>query len=367
MKKVLFTSHVANFAKFNYPFMEWFKEQGYEVHYASMGEEKIDCDKHFIVPFERSPFKLNNLRAVSKLKKIIDAERYDVIHTHTPMGGVVTRVAAMTARKKGTRIIYTAHGFHFFKGAPLLNWLIFYPIEKIMAKYTDTLITINKEDFELAKNKFKTEVKYIPGVGIDGEKFSINMTVDEKMALRHSLGLGADDFVMIYPAEISKRKNQIWLIVSLAKTMRKNPHYHLLLPGKDSLDGKCQQLVNEIGLQDNVHFLGYRRDMPQLFKISNVAVSTALQEGLPVNIMEAMCAELPVVATDCRGNRDLIDSGVNGYIIGIGDSTDLVEKINLVYENKTARMRMIKKGRKGMSKYLLDGVLNDHINIYGEI
>ena len=142
-KKILFTSHTANFQKFNRPFMRMLREQGYEVHYASMGEEQIeDCDKQFVVPFTRSPFTLSNVRAYRQLKEIIDHEQYDLIHTHTPVGGVVTRLAARQARQRGTRVIYTAHGFHFFTGAPLLNWLVYYPIERLMPELTAILLPV---------------------------------------------------------------------------------------------------------------------------------------------------------------------------------------------------------------------------------
>jgi len=326
-KKVLFTSHTANFSKFNRPFMRWFAEQGYEVHYASAGEEEVlDCDRHFTIPFERSPFRINNLKSIRQLKKIIDFEDYKIIHTHTPMGSVITRLAAIAARKKGTKVIYTAHGFHFFKGAPMLNWLIFYPIEKILANYTDTLITINKEDYELAKNKFKTDVQYVPGVGIDPKKFDIKMTKQQKTDLRKSLGLKDSDFVMIYPAELNKNKNQKMLIDVMEMISKTHGDIHLLLPGKDSMNGYHQKMAKEKGLK-NIHFLGYRGDIPQLMKISNLAVSTSLREGLPVNIMEAMYIGLPVIATDCRGNRDLVCDIKSGELIELNNKENFVNGI----------------------------------------
>ncbi len=331
-KKVLFTSHVANFQKFNRPFMRMLSEQGYEVHYASDGEEKIlDCDKEFTIPFERSPFKLGNIKAYFTLKKIIDAEKYDLVHTHTPMGSVVTRLAARATRKKGTRVIYTAHGFHFFKGAPLLNWIIYYPIEKIMARHTDTIITINNEDFERATKKFKTDVQYVPGVGIDPEKFDVRMSKVEKSALRKSLGLKDSDFVMIYVAELSKRKNQLWLINALSKLMYEHGDIHLVLPGKDSLNGAAHVLVKKLELEKRVHLLDYRNDIPQLMKVSDMAVSASRQEGLPVNVMEAMYLGLPVVLTDCRGNRDLIQFKGDNQIVAIGDSETFNRSVRKIY------------------------------------
>jgi glycosyltransferase EpsD len=308
-KKVLFTatvdSHILNF---HTPYLKYFKDNGYEVHVATNGTEKIPyCDVKHTVSFERSPFKLNNLKARKQLKKIIDIEQFEIIHTHTPMGSVVTRLAALNARKKfSTRVIYTAHGFHFYDGAPVQNWLFFYPVEKYLACYTDTLITINQEDYQRAKKNFKTQVEYVPGVGVDPEKLNVKMTAAQKLALRKSLGLKKDDYVLIYAAELSKRKRQLWLINSLRDLIAENQNVHLLLPGKDSLSGKLQKHVAKLGLENNVHFLGFRQDIPQLLGISNLAVSTAVQEGLPVNILEAMFAGLPVIATDCRGNRDLI-------------------------------------------------------------
>lgn len=367
MKKVLFTATVdSHIELFHVPFLKWFKDQGYEVHVATNGDNNIPyCDKKIKISFERSPYKINNLKAIKSLEKIIDKENYDIIHTHTPMGSVVTRLAARKARKNGTRVIYTAHGFHFYKGAPLLNWLLFYPVEKILARYTDDLITINKEDYHLAKNKFKTNVYYVPGVGIDENKFNFKMSNKEKNELRESLGLKADDFVMIYPAELSVRKNQEWLINSIKDLIINNSNIHLLLPGRDNLNGKIQALVKEIGLEKNIHFLGFRNDIPKLLMISDVAISSSKQEGLPVNIMEAMYLGLPIIATDCRGNRDLVEDGKNGFIIDIGDSNMLNLCINKVY--KSLDKEIFKKYNQELIKnYLLSNILIDMKKIYNK-
>lgn len=329
--KVLFTSHTANFQKFNRPFMRMLHDQGYEVHYASMGEEKIlDCDKEFVVPFTRSPFKLSNIKAYKKLKKIIDSENYDIIHTNTPVGGVVTRLAARDARKRGTRVIYTAHGFHFFKGAPFINWLIYYPVERWMAHYTDTLITINHEDYRRAKKKFKTNVEYVPGVGVDESKFTPRLTKKQRDALRKILGLKPDDFVMIYPAELNKNKNQTFLIKVMEELVADSPNVHLLLPGKDSMGGFHARLIKRCGLGNNIHLLGYRSDIPQLLMASDVSVSASYREGLPVHIMEAMMAGLPVISTKCRGANELVIDGVNGYLVKCDSIDEMVKKIRIL-------------------------------------
>ncbi len=348
--------------------MCWFKEQGYEVHYASAGEEEVkDCDKHITVPFARNPLKPSNFRAFLALRRLLEQERYDLIHTHTPMGSVVTRLAATRSRKKdGTHVIYTAHGFHFFKGAGYLNWIIYYPIEKLMARRTDKLITINKEDYILAKEKFKTDVYYISGVGIDSKRFDITVSAKDKASLRASLDLKSGDFVILYLAELSKRKNQLWLINALNDLIKQDSKVHLLLAGQDSLNGECQKLVELLGLKDNIHFLGYRNDTPQLLKISDMAISSATQEGLPVNVLEAMYSRLPIIVTNCRGNRDLIRDGFNGYIIEQGDSRSLVEKIISLKQNKDIAKKMAQRNHKASSVYMLDKIIAAHAAIYNE-
>jgi len=369
MKKVLFTATVdSHIELFHVPFLKYFKENGYEVHVATNGDNDIPfCDKKIKIPFERSPFKLNNLKAIKKLKKVITSENYDIIHTHTPMGSVVTRLAALKIRKKNhTRVIYTAHGFHFYDGAPLLNWLLFYPVERFLSRYTDTLILINKEDYNFAKRKFKKckDIVYVPGVGIDESKFDFVMSDDEKLDFRKSLGLSKNDFVMIYPAELNKNKNQLFLINALEVIIKKYPNIHLLLAGRDSYNGFYQKLVNEKNLNNNIHFLGFRKDIPKLLKISDISISTSLREGLPVNIMEAMYTGLPVVATDCRGNRDLIKNEKNGYIVSPNDINSLIKGIKKLYKDKSVLTSISKINKDEARKYLLNSIMDNMKNIY---
>lgn len=368
MKKVLFTATVdSHILHFHLPYLKMFKEKGYEVHVATNTDDTIPfCDVKHKVSFERSPFKINNLKAIKQMKKILLDNNFNIVHTHTPMGSVVTRLAYKKVRNKvNTRMIYTAHGFHFYKGAPLLNWLLFYPVEKYLSKYTDTLITINKEDYELAKKKFKKcrSVEYVPGVGIDEDKFNFTMTKSEKLELRKSFGLKENDFVLIYPAEISKRKRHIWLINTISPLLRENRHIHLLLPGSDSLNGKAHALTKKMGLTDQIHFLGYRTDIPKLLRISDLAISSAKQEGLPVNIMEAMYVGLPIVATDCRGNRDLVKNGKNGYLVDLGDKKGFVDDINKVYLKKGTE-KFGKNNKIFIKNYLINAIVNKIDLIY---
>ena len=376
MKKVLFVATVASHIKaFHEPYLKLFKDNGYKTYVVannnlSHDEEICYCDEFISISIERSPYKFANIKAIRQLRKIINKEKFDIIHCHTPMGSVVTRLAAKTARKKyGTKVIYTAHGFHFYKGAPKKNWLIFYPVEKYLAKYTDMIITINKEDYDLAKRKFSKRcknIKYFEGVGIKKEKLNFIMSENDKDILRKSLGLKNSDYILIYPAELSKRKGQIWLINAISKLLQNNSDIHLLLPGRDSLNGVCQKLVDDLNLKNQIHFLGYRNDIPCLLKISNASLSTSYQEGLPVNIMEAMSVGLPVIVTSCRGNSDLVENGENGFIIdrnSENSSNIFVEKILEIKNNPNLEKKIKKNNLAKVKMFNVENILKKYEQI----
>ena len=368
MKKVLFVATVdSHIELFHVPYLKMFKDKGYEVHVATDSDKLIKyCDKKIKLSIKRSPFKLSNLKAISQLKKVIKAEKYDIVHCHTPMGGVVARLAARKACRNGTRVIYTAHGFHFYKGAPLKNWLMFYPVEKWLSRYTDTLITINQEDYDRAKNKFSKrcyDIQYVPGVGVDEKKFEKRLSAKQKSELRKSLRLKDDDKVLIFPAELSKRKNQMWLIKTLQPLFKKDESYHLLLPGKDSLNGKCQKLAKKLDLEKQVHFLGFRDDIVDLLQISDVAVSSAKQEGLPVNLMEAAFLGLPIVATDCRGNRDVCGT-TKQIIVKFGESNDFINSI-MNFCDSADKAKKNGECKLSIEQYNMDSVGRMMGEIYG--
>ena len=316
-KRVLFCATVDfHFSSFHLPYMKWFKEQGWEVHVAAFGDMELPfTDKKFNIPIERSPFKSKNIKAYRELKEIIDQNNYQIIHCHTPMGGVLARLAARTARKNGTKVIYTAHGFHFCKGAPLANWLLYYPIEKTLAHFTDCLITINTEDYQLAKRRFKAKkIEHVHGVGVNADKFK-PVGEEQRKQLRQQYGYKEDDFLLFYAAEFNQNKNQQLLIEALALIKDEVPNARLLLAGKGPLLEDCRKLATQRDIEEMVDFLGYRNDIENLLKISDLAVASSLREGLPVNIMEAMACGLPVIATDNRGHRELIINDKNGWII----------------------------------------------------
>lgn len=343
MKKALILASVASMIEqFNMGNIKVLQELKYEVYVATnfidsgtitreraeeLKNKLKDLNvKYYQIDFDRNVLSTKNIQAYKQVKQLIKENKYNIIHIHSPIGGVCGRLAARKERKNGTKVIYTAHGFHFFKGAPAKNWLIYYPVEKWLSKYTDCLITINEEDYNLAKKKFKAKnVEYVPGIGVDENKFNFEMSREERNELRKSLGINEDDFVLIYVAELSKRKNQQMLIKAIS-LLEPNvlEKVKVLLPGKDSMNGKYQELAKNLNVDKNIQFLGYRTDIPKLMKISDLAVSTSRQEGLPVNLMEAMFCNLPIIATDCRGNRDLVQKE---SIVGINSIEELKNKI----------------------------------------
>lgn len=338
-KKVLFVATVdSHIELFHLPYLKMFHDKGWEVHVATETGKKIPyCDKKIKLPIKRSPFKLiSNHRAIKKLREVAKKEKYDIVHCHTPVGGVVARLACGKLRREGLRMIYTAHGFHFYTGAPIHYWMMFYPVEWYLAKYTDTLITINNEDYERAKKKFAKrcrDIQYVPGVGVDPKKFEKKLNVKEKHVLRESLGLKDDDKVLICVGRLDKNKNQGFLIRAMKELIVKDEKYQLLLVGPDELNGKYQKLADKLGVSGNVKFLGFRQDIPELLQISDIAVSSSKREGLPVNLIEAAMVGLPIVATDCRGNRDVCEEARAG-------SAHIVENRNDFYR------RILSCGRK---------------------
>ena len=367
MKKVLFVASVTRHINtFHIPYLKYFKDKGYEVHVASNGEENIKyCDKHFNIEFERAPFRKNNLKAYKKLKELIKNEEYTIIHCHTPVASVLTRLAARNARKKGTKVFYTAHGFHFYKGAPIKNWLLYYPIEKYLSKYTDTLITINEEDFELAKKKFKTKrIAHTHGVGVDPNRFNFILSDVDKNVIREQFNVSELDFLMMYTAELNDNKNQQMLIDAMKILKDKYPTIKLMLVGDGVLREKFEKEIKENFLQNNILLLGYRTDIPELLQVADLYVATSKREGLPINIIEAMISGLPLVVTNCRGQRELVEDGKNGYIVEIGDVNALVQKIINIYSDTRIRDQVVSNAKENVNDYLLDNVMKEMIEIY---
>lgn len=368
--KILFCATVDyHFKIFHLPVLEWFKQEGWEVHVAAKGDLDLPfVDKRFHLSIERSPLRLNNRKAYQQLKEIMDAQNYQMIHCHTPTAGVLARLAARTTRRNGTKVIYTAHGFHFCKGASLLNWLIYYPIEKQLSAYTDCLITINNEDYSLATGRgFKAkQIAHVHGVGINTMQYKPVQKI-EKWRLRQEEDYRTDDFILFYAAEFNKNKNQQLLIRAIALIKEQVPQLKLLLAGQGSLLEPLRALAAQLGVDSMVHFLGQRDDIAALLPMCDVAVASSLREGLPVNIMEAMACGLPIVATKNRGHSELVSSGVNGFIIEQNDPVLFAQRLKQLSESIELRQTMGNRSLQFVQKYGLLPVMQELGGIYESV
>lgn len=340
-RKVLLTATVqSHICQFHKPLMKLLQDNGYEVHVAARNNlaEKNGlamefADEVFDIPFDRSPFSIKNIKAFKELSKVLAENEYDYIHTNTPMGGMVTRLAANKYRKKnGTKVFYTAHGFHFYNGAPKKNWLIYYPIEKMMSRFTDKLITITNEDYNLATKKFHCDVVHMHGVGVNSSKFYV-MTDEEKAKLRDELGYKMDTKIILNVGELNENKNQKSAIRAMKKIVEKAPNSKLLIAGNGPELDNHKVLISELGLEKNVELLGYTTDIFKYMNICDVLVACSFREGLPLNLMEAMLCGKPIVASINRGHKELIKDGYNGFLVGSTDIDAYAEKLLKVIEN----------------------------------
>lgn len=370
MKVLLVATVQSHICQFHRPLVAMLHEHGCEVHVAArnnLAEKnglKLDfVEQVFDVPFQRSPFSPKNLGAYKQLKKIIDEGEYDVIHCNTPVGGVLGRLAARKARKHGTKVFYTAHGFHFYKGAPKKNWLIWYPVEKFMCRFTDQLITITQEDYDLASAKFPTQVERIHGVGANSAKYR-KLSETECLALRHELGYADDERLVLCTGELLPNKNQITAIHAMKAVIVQQPRAKLLLAGNGPTLPELQAEVAALDLQNCVEFLGYRTDLERYANVADIIVSCSYREGLPLNIVEGMLLGKPVVASYNRGHRELIVQDMTGYMVPPPDAGAFAEKIVALLDNSSLADSMGQAGYEKAQKYTDESVCSELRDMY---
>ncbi len=366
--RILYVTTVSSTMGFFTQHVKMLLQQGHTVDFACNVTKPINpefimrgCRVHDL-SLSRSPFTKANCRGYKQLKKTIQEGQYDVIHTHTPIASALVRVACR--RDKDIKVIYTAHGFHFYKGASLLNWLFYYPVEKWLSRYTDVLITINKEDYERAKRSFKAgRIEYVPGVGVDVEKYG-SVVVDRK-AKRKELGLAEDDFVLVSTGELNDNKNHKTVIHAVNRL--NNPSVKYLICGQGPLRNELLNLVQELGLEHQVMLLGYRTDVIEINHIADVFVFPSFREGLSVALMEAMACGLPVVCSDIRGNRDLVEDGRGGFTVEPEDVAGFSKSIKLLLDDESLGGRLGNYNKSKIKSHDTKIVLEKMKDIYRNV
>ncbi len=377
MKKVLLTASVHyHFTCFHFPLIDLLHENGYEVEIAAKScpeNEPLErltskIEKFHDIDFARSPTSFKNIASYKALKKVIDEGDFDAIHCHTPAVSVLTRIAARKARKKGTKVIYTAHGFHFYKGAPKLYWLVFCPIEMLCGRlFTDCLIVICDEDDERMKRlKFCKTTRRTHGVGVDGSKYSI-ATPEENRALREKYGFARDDVLCLCTAELNANKNQQLLIRALPYLKESCPKLKILFAGSGDKAEEYSELAKSLGVADMTKFLGYRTDVDSLLKMCDFISSVSYHEGLPANIMEGMFSAKAAVVSHNRGHNELVAEGENGLFVPFDDAPATAKALETLYKDEDLRIKMGKIAYKRVQKYSSDKIKKELEEIYKEI
>ena len=372
MKKVLITATVqSHIAQFHKPLIKLLMDNNYEVHVAAKnnlaeknGLELNEPDKVFDLSFSRNPLSISNLGTYKKLKDILDNNNYDIVHCNTPMGGVITRLAAKKMRKKGLKVFYTAHGFHFYKGSSIKSWLIYYPIEKCLARHTDKLITINKEDFDLAnEKKFKTNTYRIHGVGANNEKYS-QSNANEIGQLRAGLSFDKNDFICVCSGELNRNKNQEVLIEAAKDVVKVIKNFRLILAGNGKQGNYLKKKIDKLCLADHVKLVGYRTDLDTFVKSADIVLSSSIREGLGLNLIEGMICGKPIIASINRGHKELVQENVNGYLVNAKSAKEFSEKIINIYNDRGKYSEMSINSLKLSMLYTKSNVINELKEIY---
>ena len=369
-KKALITATVGGFLpRFELGNARILQQLGYEVHYASNFNIRIyEYDMEFIkqqgicchqIDFARSPrHMIQNGRAYRQLKHLLGENEYSLIHCHTPVAGVLTRLAARRRRKGPDRVkvLYTAHGFHFYQGGPLSGWLLYYPVECRMSLYTDVLLTINREDYLRAKKFCEQQqpwtgqqclVYQTLGAGLEPDRFAVPDR-KEAAAKRKEFGFSPENFLLVSVGELNRNKNHEVVIRALAGL--EDPNLRYLICGKGSEQGRLEALIRELKLEGRVVLAGFREDITQILCSADCFIFPSIREGLPMSVLEAMAAGLPIITSDNRGTREYIVDDSNG-IVCRNTPEAYQAAIRRLVQSPALRRRMGKKARKTAQQY----------------
>ena len=370
MTKLLYiaTSDV-HLATFHKPYLKWLGDNGVQVDIVVENRGNIEFEgvtNTFHLDFPRSFTKKELFISYKKLKNIIDNGNYSIIHCHTPVPSMLTRLAARNARAKGAKVLYTAHGFHFYKGAPFSRWLVYYTAEFALSKFTDAIITINKEDFEYVNNKMLHKNSYhIKGIGVDSSRFK-PLNKEEKKNKRIELGLDPDKFLLLYVAEFIPRKNHEFIIRAVQSLQKTIPSLQVLFAGKGELLDRMKTLTNELGVDKTIQFLGFRKDVHILSAIADVGISSSKHEGLGLGLTEEMFCKVPIVASYDRGHKEMVVQGVNGFMFQQGNTQEFIRYINQLYKDEELRLKMGEEAYIKAQEFEVKNSLNAMKDIYNK-
>ena len=368
MENLLFISNISSRVdSFSKAAIYAARECGLHFHYASnwsdAPEGQLQEDEKAFnitihdVDISRSPVSKSNKKAYEEIGSIIKDCDISYIHCNTPVGGVIGRLMG----KKVKKVIYEAHGFHFYKGAPLVNWGIYYPVEKILARKSDAIITINKDDYKLARKHFhpRSKIYYVPGVGIELDQWQQK----SERNVREELGYSDDDFIVLAVGRLEKNKNCKALIE--AAGMIRDSHVKIAFCGDGEDRQMLKDLAEELGIADRVKFLGNRTDMVDIYHMADCFVLASFREGLSRSIMEAMACGLPCIVANIRGNRDLVDRE-GGFLFDPRDLAELTECLYEIYSSEELQKNMRDHNLKKIKKFSFEIVVKKLVKIYKE-
>lgn len=344
----------------NFDYMEDTDEERTIAYIKKISNECVSLHN---IHFARSPFSYANVNCYKELKQLIDSEHFDLIHVHTPTVSILTRIAARKARKHGTIVMYTCHGFHFHDAAPKKNWLLYYPVERFLSRYCDYIVTINKEDFKRASTFHAPFVRYIPGVGVDIKR--IEDCEVNKSEYKERLGLPKDCILLLSLGEMIARKNHEIIIRALAQAENKNIYYAIC--GKGPLKEYLYDLAVSLGLGKRVLFLGFRNDIPELCNTADISAFPSKIEGLGLAGIEAMAAGVPLVSSNVHGILDYVKDGVTGYTLSPSDVEGFAHAIDILSSSEEVRKNMKEACQKAVAPFEKNNALRKMWNIYDEI
>lgn len=352
--KVLITaSTFGHIASFHTPYLKALKERGFEIHIACGGAviDFEDADRIIPLPLEKKYCSLSNLKAVGMLRTNICENGYSLIITHTTLASVATRLALMFIKKR-PKTVNVVHGYLFDEHTGKIKNIFLKTAELMLKKQTDKTLTMNDFDYAWAKkNKVSPYLCKISGMGVDTERIHpVNKIKKEN-----------SDYVFVYPAEFTKRKNHMILICAMELLP---DNIKLILPGEGELRDKCIALTKKKGLEKRISFPGYVNDINEIYSFADAAVTTSLCEGMPFNVIEAMLCGLPVVANEIKGHTDLIENGVNGLLYEYNSLPSLAEKMNTLASDREKAAQMGLTGRQKAQKYTLAAVMDVNLNEY---